>query len=196
MVHLSEYEKLMQVVENEEFTKWDQKASAHRMRQWAAAATGAIGVAALVLALFFKPDMLGELLHYQIGGGVVAAGGFSGSYAQKRLKDKALVARQNAKTRARKGRIALQGVKKALEEVRTDMATIYMTQVLRQSPDENLSMGRHELEKMVRMLGGDLSLLDKEGYSRALIGDRMRNLVERSQELNQAFQKQWTMWML
>ncbi|KAL6362328.1 hypothetical protein LRP88_03606 [Fusarium phalaenopsidis] len=183
MAHLSRYEQSMQVVDKEEFTKWDRKVIKYRTRQYAATAT----VAAIVIVAFFRPDILANLLVDTLAGGSIV-GGVGVTLDQKARKEKALVAHQNAQARAKKGRIALKEVKKALEEVRTDLATIFMVQVMRQHV-QGPSIGRHELEKAVTMLGGDLGALGEGGYDRALIGDRMRNLVEKSLKLDEVYQQ-------
>ncbi|WAO92583.1 Hypothetical protein NCS54_01009800 [Fusarium falciforme] len=187
MVHLSRYEQSMQVVDKEEFTKWDRKVIKHRTHQYAATAIGVLGVAAIVIAAIFQPDILTNLLVDTLAGGSILGGG-GVTLDQRAKKEMALVAHQNAQARARKGRIALKEVKKALEEVRTDLATIFMVQVMRQHV-QGPSIGRHELEKAVTMLGGDLGALGEGGYDRALIADRMRNLVEKSLQLDEVYQQ-------
>ncbi|KAJ4183798.1 hypothetical protein NW767_013456 [Fusarium falciforme] len=187
MVHLSRYEQSMQVVDKEEFTKWDRKVIKHRTHQYAATAIGVLGVATIVIAAIFQPDILTNLLVDTLAGGSILGGG-GVTLDQRAKKEMALVAHQNAQARARKGRIALKEVKKALEEVRTDLATIFMVQVMRQHV-QGPSIGRHELEKAVAMLGGDLGALGEGGYDRALIADRMRNLVEKSLQLDEVYQQ-------
>ncbi|EEU41265.1 uncharacterized protein NECHADRAFT_83504 [Fusarium vanettenii 77-13-4] len=189
MVHLSRYEQSMQVVDKEEFTKWDQKVIKHQTWQYAATATGVLGVAAIVIAAILQPDILTKLLAETLAGGSIVGGvGVVATLDQKVRKDKAMVAHQNAKDRARRGRIALREVKKALEEVRTDLATIFIVQVMRQHV-QGPSIGRHELEQAITMLGGDLGALGDSGYDRALIGDRMRNLAEKILNLDEAYQQ-------
>lgn len=189
MVHLSRYEESMQDVNSKEIIKWKGKVSEHRIIQHASTATGVIGVVALVVAAFFQPEILADLLRETVVGGFIAgAGGAVATFDQKARKEKALVAQRNAEARAMKGRIALKEVKKALEEVRTDLATIFMVQVMRQHV-KGPSIGRHELQRAVTMLGGDLGALGQGGYDRALIGDRMRNLVEKSLKLDEAYEQ-------
>ncbi|KAF4459650.1 hypothetical protein FALBO_13588 [Fusarium albosuccineum] len=105
---------------------------------------------------------------------------------QHREKSEALVALGAAEDRASAGRVALERVLVALRQTQATLALVYIVQVMRQPIT---CMGDEELERTVKMLGGDLQYLDNAIYSQTLIQDRLDNLVQASIHLGIEYQR-------
>ncbi|RBQ66608.1 hypothetical protein FVER14953_11661 [Fusarium verticillioides] len=186
---------------DEEISKWNARASRHE-KFFYSAGIATLGFTVLTALAFWKPE-LADLLATTLTKGlglndvVVSAGGqitgvggaaISGltTIYQYQEKSKALAALGDAKNRDSAGRVALQGVLVALRQTQATLALVYIVQVMRQPIT---CMGDEELERAVKMLGGDLQYLQDATYSQTLIQDRLDNLVQASIDLDNEYQR-------
>ncbi|EHK22099.1 uncharacterized protein TRIVIDRAFT_230744 [Trichoderma virens Gv29-8] len=198
-IHLSEYEQAIVSFNDEEIGKWNERAS-HHEKNFYRAGIATLGFTVIAALAFWNPE-LADLLTttlaqnltpngIAVSGQIVGVGGTATSglstIYQYREKSKALVALGDAKNRASDGRVALEGVLVSLRQTQAILALVYIVQVMRQPIT---CMGDKELERAVKMLGGDLQYLDNPIYSQTLIQDRLNNLVQASINLDTEYQR-------
>nr|RBQ98162.1 hypothetical protein FVER53263_11661 [Fusarium verticillioides] len=200
-IHLSEYNHAMVSFNGEEISKWNAKASRHE-ELFYRAGFATLGCTVLAALAFWKPELANLLattltkglglndVAGSAGGQIVGVGGAAMSglstIYQYQEKSKALAALGDAQNRVSAGRVALQRVLVALRQTQATLALVYIVQVMRQPIT---CMGDEELERAVKMLGGDLQYLQDATYSQTLIQDRLDNLVQASIDLDNEYQR-------
>ncbi|KAF5622287.1 hypothetical protein F52700_10550 [Fusarium sp. NRRL 52700] len=192
-IHLSKYELAMRSFNEEEFEKWNKKAN-HHGKWYKSAGILTLGLVVAAAVAFWNPNLASKLATtfadlkpiYQgaVGSSVTSVPLTTGYHYWE--NSKALDKLGDVKDRASAGRIALEGVLVALRQTQAILALVYIVQAMR-LPIE--CMGDEELERAVKMLGGDIQYLHNPTYSQTLIQDRLANLVDASIQLDREYQR-------
>ncbi|KFY81818.1 hypothetical protein V500_11056 [Pseudogymnoascus sp. VKM F-4518 (FW-2643)] len=186
-IHLSKYERTMRSFDDKEIDKLGNIASSSERQFYHLCIPAVFATFAIALG-FWSPDLAKLLLaipELSAFGGVAITGGAGNIIVNKYLeKNKAQVMLGDTKKTASDGRIALKEVQKALCEAQAAMAWVYIVEVMRQ-PIE--CMGQEEMEKAVKILGGDPQYLNNKSYNKALIKDRLDKLIKVSIKLDTVY---------
>jgi hypothetical protein len=96
------------------------------------------------------------------------------SYSQYNQMNTLLVTLDNLQKCASDGRVALQGIFKALLQAHPTLAFVYMKYVVRLPLK---CMGHSERERAFMMLGACLQFLDNGVYEKTFLKDRIQNFL-------------------
>ncbi|KAJ4003966.1 hypothetical protein NW766_011821 [Fusarium irregulare] len=199
-LHLCDYQKAMQSLNEEGIAKWSGKASGHQKAAIKAGliTIGSATLAALTLVQIPPARVLADVVTAgpSLSGvppnavaptagvvGTVISGRFTYGQYTEMSKSRAIL--NNVKKAAIDGRAALRDFLEALRRIQAALASDYMKHVMG-FPLE--CMGDHELEQAFKSLGADLQFLGTDKYRDTLVKERIEELLEASKPLQDAYQ--------